>query len=106
MVERFDRPDTLFYLDPPYWGCESDYGVGVFSREDFAELATLLATIKGRFVLSLNDRPEVRETFSAFAVEGVSTRYSVGNRSGGKQVGEVLIANFDLPRGGAKAPRN
>jgi DNA adenine methylase len=27
VLARYDRPETLFYLDPPYWGCE-DYYVG------------------------------------------------------------------------------
>ena len=94
IVDRFDRPETLFYLDPPYWDCENDYGAGLFTKEDFGLLAAMLGCIKGRFVLSLNDRPEVRETFAAFKVEGVQTRYSVNNRSANTKVGEVLITNF------------
>ncbi|MXW85113.1 MAG: DNA adenine methylase, partial [Boseongicola sp. SB0667_bin_21] len=35
-IERYDKPHTLFYLDPPYWGHEDDYGKGLFKREDFA----------------------------------------------------------------------
>jgi DNA adenine methylase len=31
-IERYDTPATPFYLDPPYWGCETDYGGGVFTR--------------------------------------------------------------------------
>jgi DNA adenine methylase len=87
---RNDRPDTLFYLDPPYWGCETDYGPGVFGRADFAEMAELLDGIKGRFLLSLNDTPGVRECFSAFAFADVSLTYSV---SGGEGVAarEVVI---------------
>ncbi len=34
-IRRYDRPDALFYLDPPYWQCEDDYGPGVFGRGDF-----------------------------------------------------------------------
>ncbi len=90
-VRRYDRPGTLFYLDPPYYGCEKDYGKSIFTREDFSRLAVLLKDLKGRFVLSLNDRPEVRGIFSGFAIEDVKTTYSVGRKGRGKQRGEVLI---------------
>ena len=42
LIARYDRPDTLFYLDPPYWGCETDYGKAVFAQDDFARLAEQL----------------------------------------------------------------
>lgn len=31
-IRRYDRPGMLFYLDPPYWNCEDDYGAGIFDR--------------------------------------------------------------------------
>lgn len=65
VIKRYDKPETVFYIDPPYWDCEGYYGKGIFSREDFAVLAGLLAGIKGKFILSLNDTPGVRETFAA-----------------------------------------
>ena len=37
------------------------YGKALFAREDFARLAEQLRLIQGRFILSLNDLPEVRE---------------------------------------------
>ncbi|WP_210404006.1 hypothetical protein [Pararhodobacter marinus] len=61
-IDRIDRPGVLFYLDPPYYGCEDDYGRELFSRARFEELAEQLGRLKGRFILSLNDRPEVRDT--------------------------------------------
>jgi DNA adenine methylase len=36
-ITRYDRPETLFYLDPPYWGCEGDYGKHLFERADLAK---------------------------------------------------------------------
>lgn len=80
-IDRYDRPETLFYLDPPYHGSEGDYGKTLFGRDQFALMADRLARLKGRFILSINDVPEVRETFAGFAIEAVSLRYSV---SGGK----------------------
>jgi DNA adenine methylase len=34
-LARYDTPETLFYLDPPYYGSEGDYGPGLFSPADF-----------------------------------------------------------------------
>lgn len=91
-LRRYDRPFTLFYLDPPYWNHEQDYGKGIFAREDFALMAKLLSELKGRFILSLNDRLEVRDLFSGFRIETVRTRYSANARST-RQVDELLISS-------------
>lgn len=92
-IERYDGPETLFYLDPPYYGCENDYGKDMFAREDFTRLATLLSGIAGTFILSLNDKPEVREIFATFDIEGVNTTYGIG---GGQTFAELLISNRKL----------
>jgi len=41
-IKRYDREHTFFYLDPPYFGVEDYYGDGLFSRDDFGRLATIL----------------------------------------------------------------
>ncbi|MBD3847125.1 DNA adenine methylase [Bosea sp. SSUT16] len=76
-LERYDAPGVLFYLDPPYHGCEGDYGAGVFDRASFRRLANRLAGLKGAFVLSINDTPEIRETFAAFALQEVELTYTI-----------------------------
>ncbi|KZK99133.1 MULTISPECIES: DNA adenine methylase [unclassified Pseudovibrio] len=92
VISRYDSAGTLFYLDPPYWGGETDYGKGVFKREDFAEMAEVLSEIKGRFLLSLNDREEVRKTFEGFDLEQVHLNYSI-SKEAGKKVAELIISN-------------
>lgn len=89
-ITRYDKPETLFYLDPPYWGCENDYGKNIFSRDDFESLVKLLRGLKGRFVLSINDVPEIRELFSWAHIEPVETTYSVGKNKS-QRVGELII---------------
>lgn len=78
-IERYDsRPGTLFYCDPPYWGHTDDYGKDIFSEADFERLRGLLGGLQGRFILSLNDRPEVRELFAGFEMEEVCLNYRAG----------------------------
>jgi DNA adenine methylase len=97
LIPRYDGEGSLFYLDPPYFGCETDYGKEMFSRDDFARLAATLGTIKGRFIMSINDVPQIREAFAAFRMVEVATTYSVAaTSSGAADRAELLISNFDL----------
>ena len=90
-IPRHDRDFTLFYIDPPYWGHEADYGRGVFDRADFERLARMLRGIRGRFILSINDRPQIREIFGWAEIEEVGTRYSANARAN-RRVTELLVS--------------
>lgn len=79
-IARYDRPGTLFYCDPPYHGTEDYYGETLFSRADFERLSASLRAIKGRFILSLNDVPEVREIFAWASIEGVDLTYRLSGK--------------------------
>lgn len=92
-IRRVDHHDTLFYLDPPYWGCEGYYGRDLFNRARFEDMAAQLGVLKGRFIMSLNDTPGVREVFAGFTIEEISTIYTAAS-SGPKAAAEVLIMNF------------
>ena len=50
--------------------------------------------IVGKFLLSLNDVPAVRQTFAAFEMEAVETTYSVSPKQNSrrKKIGEVIIS--------------
>jgi DNA adenine methylase len=93
VIKRYDKPDTFFYIDPPYWDYEWFYGKGIFSKADFSALAGILEGIKGRFILSLNDMPAVRETFAAFKIDTAATKYTCGKERN-ITASEVLIQNF------------
>ncbi len=94
-IARYDKPATFFYLDPPYWDCETMYGKGIFAKADFDALAAQLRTIQGKFLLSINDTPEVREIFAGFEMKEVGLTYSL-SRSGGTAARELLIANYPI----------
>jgi DNA adenine methylase len=87
LIERYDRKNTLFYLDPPYWGTETYYG-DCFSRADFELLSTLLEALEGHFILSINDTPEIRALFAWATIEPVELNYRAG---GGVTPAQELI---------------
>lgn len=90
-LRRYDRPHTLFYLDPPYLGSEDDYGRGRFAREDFAELRERLDGLQGQWLLSLNDHPEVRRVFAGLPMQEVGVRYSVARKGEGRGTRPELL---------------
>ncbi|WP_336288678.1 DNA adenine methylase [Bartonella sp. CB60] len=92
---RYDRANVLFYLDPPYWGVEDYYGKDLFKREDYQVMATILSQLKGKFLLSLNDVPEIRKTFSQFHIKEVTTFYTFGSLKN-TAAKELIITNCDL----------
>ncbi|WP_271145327.1 DNA adenine methylase [Brevundimonas sp. NIBR10] len=95
-ISRYDRPGTLFYLDPPYWGSEDDYGAGVFIQGDFQRMADKLRSAEGKFLLSINDRPELREIFAWADIEAVSTTYTIAGGEGVKAAELLIGRGVDL----------
>jgi DNA adenine methylase len=91
-IARWDRPETLFFLDPPYWGSEHYYGRELFSRADFQRLAGALRGIRGGFIMTVNDVPELRGMFAWASIETAELTYSVG-ASNGKPAREIIITN-------------
>ncbi len=93
LIGRYDRPHTLFYLDPPYWET-AGYGVD-FGIEQYEKMADLLRSIKGKAIVSLNDHPDIRRIFAGFDMDTVPIKYCVGG--GGKTVdrAEVIIFSWN-----------
>jgi len=91
VLRRYDRPTTLSYLDPPYYGVKL-YRYNL-NPADFSAMAEVLGKLRGKFVLSLNDVPEVRAIFNAFRIRGIEMSYSV-QRTSGRRFREVIITNF------------
>lgn len=63
----------------------------MFAREDFQKISELLSEIKGRFILSINDRPEIRELFAGFDFQDVDVLYSISGKATAAK--ELIISN-------------
>jgi DNA adenine methylase len=92
VIRKYDRPTTFFYIDPPYYGVKGLYRFD-FEHAQFEQLAEQLRAIKGKFLLSVNDRPEVRKLFADFQIESFSISYSL-QPGAGRRYQELLIKNY------------
>lgn len=96
LIRHYDRPDSFFYLDPPYFSTEDMYAVE-FGWEDHVRLRDTLKGIRGKFLLSYNDCPEIRELYENFSLFDFSRTHSMAQRyEAGKEFRELLIGNYDL----------
>ncbi|GAB6044023.1 DNA adenine methylase [Endothiovibrio diazotrophicus] len=98
VVERYDRPHTLHYLDPPYWETEG-YGVD-FPWSEYERMADMATTVAGAVLISINDHPAIRALFidqAGLHHKELAITYTVGG--GGTAARELLLWNDNLEAG-------
>jgi len=88
VLRDYDSPNTFFYLDPPYE--ESAKTVSEYTDIDFDEMFRILSSIKGKFLMSVNNSKRIRDLFKGFNIKKATTRYNLKKRT----VTELLISNY------------
>lgn len=78
--------------DPPYFRRKL-YRFN-FTDDDFVKLSERLRAIAGKFIVSINDVPEIREIFRGFHQRHVDLHYT-SQQEAGKRYPELLITNFE-----------
>lgn len=91
-VERYDRPHTLFYCDPPYWETEG-YGVD-FPFAKYERIAQIASSMQGKMIISVNDIPEMRKVFAGLEIQSVGIKYNLQVTEKAKPKRELIIRNF------------
>lgn len=96
LIKHYDREDSFFYCDPPYFSSEYVYACG-FAWNDHVRLHDTLAGAKGTWLLSYNDCPEIRELYDGYSFYDFTRVHSMVQKyDPGKEFPELLIANYDL----------
>ena len=98
LIDQYDRPESLFYCDPPYFETEDYYEDVGFTKDDHIRLADRLSSIEGKYLLSYNDCPEIRELYESRGarIESISRLSNIAQRyEAGKQYDELIISNYD-----------
>ncbi len=88
--KTYDKPGTLFFLDPPYY--KAPYYKHNFVLSDFIELAECLSKVKSHFIMSINDHRKMRSVFDSFKLTTVDTSYS-SSRHLCTKTKELIITN-------------
>jgi site-specific DNA-adenine methylase len=95
VIQEFDSPNTFFFLDPPYpgeWPGKS--GVNAWKEKDIKEMSELLHNIKGKFLLTINNLPWIKNSFTGFKQDSFFVPRTF--RKGDKPKKELLISNYDI----------
>lgn len=96
-IEKYDRPSTFFYLDPPYL-TQQKYRFP-FTERDFARLADSLRTLRGKFLMTVNDCEVIRGLFGDFQIEAAESSYFIANAKGARNARprqrQLLIHNLE-----------
>ena len=98
LIDQYDRPESFFYCDPPYFETEDYYEDVGFTKADHERLADRLSLIEGKYLLSYNDCPEIRELYESRGarIESISRLSNIAQRyESGKQYDELIISNYD-----------
>ncbi|MCP3922981.1 MAG: DNA adenine methylase [Desulfobacterales bacterium] len=96
LINRYDKPDSLFFLDPPYYKAPT-YKHNFHSLDDYEKINENLKNIKGKFLLSINDHEAIREIYKEFNIETLNLKYTVA-KDNQKDVTELLISNFKIEK--------
>jgi len=115
VVDDNDSVSTVFFFDPPY---ENSNGLGYAKGSDsfdFERFATVVAGIRGKWLITINDSPYIRGLFKKFNIVPViiiGHHNKTGNNNTSKTIGsedrpELLISNFTFPKDSKEfAPTN
>lgn len=88
IIKEYDGEDVFFYLDPPYY--QSDASGYKHKTIDHVSLRDLLTNTKGKWLISYNDHPFIRELYKDFTIKTIKTFYTIKRA----EVEELVITNY------------
>ncbi|MDU2672664.1 MAG: DNA adenine methylase [Clostridium sp.] len=93
IIDKYDREHSFFFCDPPYF--ETSGYDNKFGEDEHIILLDKLKNLKGKFLLTINDHPKVREWYKDFNIKKVEVNYSVSKDEKGRgKYKELIITNY------------
>jgi DNA adenine methylase len=93
VLKLYDAPDTFFFMDPPYLDAGGDAYAG-WNEVMLNRFAEAVRGLKGKWIVTFQDCPEVRAAFAGFALQAIDRANGIGaskNGQKGQRYHEVII---------------
>lgn len=96
-IDFYNAKNSFWYLDPPYYKAnDSGYYETNFTHQHHWDLALGINKLKGKFMISYDDEPEIREYYKNYYI--TSTKPQKYSASFGETVTkkEIIITNYPI----------
>lgn len=98
LIPQYDTENAFFYCDPPY-SSGAGYAVVSTAKFEHERLRDTLKNIKGRFLLSYDDAPKIRELYKDFNIIEVERINGINRKDIKNNIyKELLICNYDVEK--------
>ena len=85
-------------MDPPYWQT-AGYGVP-FTFDNYERMASVMRTMKGKSMVSINDHPDIRKAFAGLNFLELEIKYTLQKGGDYSTSGELVITNWNTENTG------
>ncbi|NFO41941.1 DNA adenine methylase [Clostridium botulinum] len=93
IIDKYDREHSFFFCDPPYF--ETAGYADAFGEKEHLLLRDKLSSIKGKFLVTINDNEKVREWYKDFNIIETKVNYSISKEKKGRgKYNELIITNY------------
>jgi DNA adenine methylase len=98
VIKRYDTPDAFHFVDPPYVGSNMGHYSGMFNDECLQELLKLLATLEGKFMLTMYPNESIQEVakFNGWRIIEVERQISACKASARRKQIEWIVINYEI----------
>lgn len=104
ILDSYDQPEAFFFLDPPYLDDGGDCYKG-WSEHELARFCQRLPRLKGKWLFTFQDCPQVREHMAGYEVKVIDRARGIANNNGAKKAARYceVVFTSELPAARRKA---
>jgi DNA adenine methylase len=89
-LELYDGPETLFFLDPPYLDSDGGAYAG-WTREQMSAFRKRVATLRGRWIVTVDDSPFNRDLFAGCRMDAFESRNGAAKATARVKFKEMIV---------------